>query len=298
MPGGGKLDRTTLLAFSGTVLIGAVNVVAVRFSNREFAPFWGATLRFAGSAIILMAIASALRRPFPRGRSLAGAIVYGILAFGASYGLFYWGTQRVTAGFAAVLMGTTPLLAFLLSAAHGTERFRWQGLAGGVLAVIGIAAIASDPPGEHVSIAFMLAIVASAACSAESTIVVKIVPKADVVTFNAVAMSIGATLLLGLSLIRAEPWRVTASASTWTALAYLIVASPLLFILYVFVIRRWTPSAASYQFVLFPPISIVLGALLAGESVTPWILLGTPLVLAGVYVGALSKQREGYAAAT
>ena len=39
-------------------------------------------------------------------------------------------------------------------------------------------------------------------------------------------------------------------------------------------IRRWTATGASYQFVLFPIVSVIGGALLLGEDVTSSLLLG------------------------
>jgi drug/metabolite transporter (DMT)-like permease len=101
-------------------------------------------------------------------------------------------------------------------------------------------------------------------------------------------MSVGAVLLLALSLVAGESWATPQSPSVWAALIYLAVASPFLFMLVVYVIRRWTATGASYQFVLFPIVSVIGGALLLGEDVTSSLLLGAPLVLAGVYIGALS----------
>jgi drug/metabolite transporter (DMT)-like permease len=69
-----------------------------------------------------------------------------------------------------------------------------------------------------------------------------------------------------------------------------MAASPFLFILFVYVITRWTASAASYQFVLFPIVSVIGGALLLDEAVTSSLLLGAPIVLLGVYLGALSSR--------
>lgn len=50
------------------------NFVAVRFSNQELPPFWGAGLRFAAAALVLSAAAALGRFPLPRGRALAGAL--------------------------------------------------------------------------------------------------------------------------------------------------------------------------------------------------------------------------------
>ena len=134
----------------------------------------------------------------------------------------------------------------------------------------------------------MLAIVVAAIAAAESGIVLKLLPSAHPVVTNAIGMSVGAVLLLLLSAVAGESWHAPQSPSVWAALIYLVIASPFLFMLFVYVIRRWTATGASYQFVLFPIVSVIGGALLLGEDVTSSLLLGAPLVLLGVYVGALS----------
>ena len=62
----------------------------------------------------------------------------------------------------------------------------------------------------------------------------------------------------------------------WAAIVFLAIASPFLFMLVVYVIQRWTATGASYQFVLFPIVSVIGGALLLGEDVTSSLLLGRP----------------------
>lgn len=80
-------DRAALLAFLGVVLFGGVNAVGVRQTVQELAPFWSATVRFAAAGLIMALIVVALGRSFPRGRSLAGAVLYGAIGFTASYKL-------------------------------------------------------------------------------------------------------------------------------------------------------------------------------------------------------------------
>ena len=65
-------ERATLGAFVlGSVFAGG-NAVAIRFSNRELDPLWGAGLRFLLAAAILLGLLVALGVGFPRGRALAG----------------------------------------------------------------------------------------------------------------------------------------------------------------------------------------------------------------------------------
>ena len=57
-------DRLALGAFAGAVVIGGSNFVAVRFSNRELDPLWGAGLRFALAAAVFGVICAAFRIAF------------------------------------------------------------------------------------------------------------------------------------------------------------------------------------------------------------------------------------------
>ena len=117
-------DRRILLAFAGVVLLAGSNIVAVRFSNRELDPFWGAGIRFLGASLILWALVARGHHPLPRGRALGGALVYGLLSFLIAYAFFYWGSQEVPAGLGGTIMASVPLLTVMLAAAHRLEPLR------------------------------------------------------------------------------------------------------------------------------------------------------------------------------
>jgi drug/metabolite transporter (DMT)-like permease len=287
---GGVIDRRILLAFAGVVLLAGSNIVAVRFSNRELDPFWGAGIRFLGASLILWALVARGRYALPKGRALGGAVVYGSLSFLVAYAFFYWGSQEVPAGLGGTIMASVPLLTVMLAAVHRLERLRLRGVIGAFVALTGIAVMSSGALAGDVSLVSVLAVVIAAAAAAESGIVLKLLPSAHPVVTNAIGMSVGAALLLVLSLVAGESWEMPVSPSVRAAILYLAIASPFLFMLVVYVIQRWTATGASYQFVLFPIVSVIGGALLLGEGVTSSLLLGAPLVLAGVYIGALSRS--------
>jgi drug/metabolite transporter (DMT)-like permease len=68
-----------------------------------------------------------------------------------------------------------------------------------------------------------------------------------------------------------------------------VLGSAPVFVLYVLVVRIWGASRAAYGFVLIPLVTVILSAWIDDEPVGAALLLGGPLVLAGVYVGALRK---------
>ncbi|MGH2452032.1 MAG: EamA family transporter [Candidatus Limnocylindria bacterium] len=283
-------DPFTLIVFLVAVVIGGSNFVAVRFSNAELAPFWGAGLRFALAATLLLAASLAFRLRLPRGRpALTGAAIYGTLGFGLFYAFMYRALVEAPAALGAVVIALVPLLTLLLAIAQGLEAFRWRGLAGALVAAVGVAVVFADQVGGAVGIGSLLALLAGALCLAESAVAAKRYPRAHPIPYNAVAMVPGAVLLLVLSAVSGEPWSLPTREATWIALAYLVlIGSTALFVAFLFVLERWTASATSYATVLFPIVAGVVGAAIAGEGVSPGLGLGGAIVIAGVYVGALA----------
>jgi drug/metabolite transporter (DMT)-like permease len=284
----------TVAAFLAIVLLGGGNGVAVRFSNQELAPFWGATLRFGIAAIVLLVIVALRRVPLPRGSALAGSLLYGVLGFGGAFGFIYWGLVRTPAGLGQVILALVPLLTFLLAVAQGLEPFRRQSLTGALIALVGIAIVFGERVGAGAPLGSMLAVLAAAVCMAESNVVVKRFPKCHPVANNAIAMSTGAAILLVVSVVAGEPHVLPTEMRTWTAVVYVSLAgSAAVFSLFLFVIGRLTASATSYVMLLMPLVTVSLGAALAGESITSAFLAGGVFVLAGVYVGAFAPPISG-----
>jgi drug/metabolite transporter (DMT)-like permease len=273
------------------VLVAGGNAPAIRYVSCrtcELDPFWGAAMRFLLAGVIFAAISRGLRLKMPQGRALVGAALFGVLQFGAGFGLIYWGLVRAPAGLGQVLLACVPLLTFVLALAHRQERFRWEGLVGAALAVAGIAIVFSSGLDADVPLTSMLAILAGAVCWAEALVVVKGFPRVHPATMNTVAMAVGIVVLLALTVIFDEAYVLPNGARAWGAQAYLVIAGSVgVFWLYVFVLRGWTASAASYQLVLIPLVTVAVSAWLQDEEITPAFAAGSVLVLVGVYVGAL-----------
>jgi drug/metabolite transporter (DMT)-like permease len=217
-------------------------------------------------------------------------VLYGVLGFGAACAFAYWGLQRVSAGLGAVFLATVPLLTFAFALAHRLERFRWDGLFGGLIAVAGMAVIFREGLGAGVPLGSLLALLAAAVCFAETGIVVKAFPRVHPVSMNAIGLGVGGLILLVLALLYGESLAVPELGKTWVAQAYLVIlGSVVAFTLYVYVLRRWTASAVSYEGVLIPIVAILLASWLQDEEITWAFAAGSVLVLIGVYVGALRR---------
>ena len=289
VPGGRRL---TIAVFAVTAMMAGGNAVAIRMSNAELAPFWGASLRFLAAAALLFVVAALMRLSLPGGRALFGALLYGLFAFGLAFGFVYWAMVEVTAGTAMVGLAVVPMLTLLLAVAVGLERFTLRGVAGAVIAAVGIFIVFSDALAAA-SLASMIALLGGAASMAATPIVVKTFPPVHPVMRNAIGMLVGGGILLAVSLVVAEPRVWPSDARTQMALVYLVLFGSIgVFLLYLFLLSRMTASATNYIMLLAPLAAVVFGFLLLGETISPVFVLGSALVLVGVYAGAIMAGKD------
>ena len=285
-------DRLTLLAFAGVVFIAGANIVAVRFANGDMEPFFGAGFRFAIAGLLLLAVAAFRKASIPTRQELIGTVLYGLLAFGGAMALGYWALVRLPAAVGGVIIASGPVLTLFLARLHRLEPFRWRGLVGGLLTVAGIAVLVGGSLEGSGPVGSALAMLGGALCLAEAGVVVKRFPLCHPMVSNGLAMAIGAALLLGVSLAANETWSLPTRPTVWFALGFVVlIGSVALFAMYLHVLNGWTASGASYQFVLIPFVAALLGAVLLDESISAGFVLGGLIVLAGVYVGALSSGK-------
>ena len=284
-------DRTSVTAFVVAVIFLGVNFVAVRFSNQELPPFWGASLRFIVASILLFILVWLRNVPLPRGKALAGSVLFGLFSFAISYGFLYWGLTRVSAGMASVLFATIPLITQLIASLIGQERLTWKGMLGALIVIAGIGIVFVEQLKFDIPLIYLGSILMGVASSAFSGIVVKYYPRSHPVSTNVVGMGVGAILLFLLSLFSGEPQAFPTLPSTWLALGWLVLSSIVGFVLIVWLLSRWSATATSYIGVCTPLVTVAVASLLAAETPTLTFLAGSLLVLAGVYVGALSPQR-------
>lgn len=278
------------MAFATVVLVGGTNFVAVRLTNRELDPFFSAGIRFGAAALLLLAICGFARIRLPQKRALIGSVFYGILQFGVCYPLAYWGLERAPAALAGVIFGASPLFTLLLAAGQRLERFRLRAAIGALIAIAGVLWIARAPINETVPFIYVGALVLSMICAAQAGVTIKRFPPVHPIAMNGVGMAVGTPFLFLFSLISGERWVVPERSLTRGWLGFLVLLGSVgMFALYVFVVQRWTATAASYQFVFFPVVSALAAALIADEALSGALVVGAVLVIVGTYVGALAS---------
>jgi O-acetylserine/cysteine efflux transporter len=219
----------------------------------------------------------------------AGSATYGLLAFAAFFAFVYTGLVHATAALGQTVLALGPLITLLMATAAGMEPLRGRAVAGAAFAVIGIGIVFGAQEHFDVPLVSVVALAAGATSFAAAGILAKRLPPTDPVVQNAIGTAVGSIVLLTLSLIVGEPWLLPQSAATWLWFAYLVIpGTVVIFLLFLFLVRRLPATVVSYQFVLAPIVSIALGGIVLGEPIGPATLVGAAIVAAGVYVGALT----------
>ena len=284
----GRRDAVTAVAFAGLVVLIGTNLVAIRIGNRELAPWWHAGFRFVAAGLLFWGIVVARRATRPTTTAVLGAALYGALSIGSFFGFVYAGLVEASVGVATTTLALGPLITLGLAAAIGLERVRLSAVVGGLIAFAGIAVMYASALSGDVPITSLILLIAGAASFAAGGIVVKRTPPMDPVVQNAIASSVGAALLVGLSILAGEKQTIPQRTETWVAFVYLVVPGTVLtFALLLYLLHRWPASRVAYQFVIAPIVAITLAGLLLGEPIGPAVITGTALVIGGVWLGAL-----------
>jgi drug/metabolite transporter (DMT)-like permease len=287
-------DNKTFAAFFLAMIIGGANFIAVSLSNRDLPPLFGATLRFALATFLFFAITRVRRIPLARGRDAAGAVIYGLLSVGAAYACLYYALVGLNAGTVAVIVASVPLFTLAIAVLSGQERLSMNRVVGGILAILGIASLRGF--GGDLILSYFVAAILGAIAIAASTVVAKAYPNVHPLNMNTIGTAAGTLLLAGGSLLIGEQWVLPRGGTAVVAVGWLVIAGSVgLFQLLLFVIRRWTASAAVYALTGMPVVAAALGIVVLGQPVTSGILAGGALVIAAVYVGAIARPKASQA---
>lgn len=257
--------------------------------------------RLGLAALVLIPLASGLRRPWPRGPRLwlflaLIAVIGNLLPFS----LITWGQRFIDSGLAGILMAVMPLatlgLAHLFVPGERLTPGRvWGFLVGfaGVLLLIGPEALLAIG-GDRGPLLPMLAVLGGALCYGVSAILSRLRPRSDAVTTAAAVTSLAALLSLPSavgSLLQGPVMAVT--PATMGAVLFLgLLSTATAMIVYFRLIQSAGPGFTSQLNYLIPLWAVTIGILFLGETPTLGHLGGLSLILGGIVLARRGKHRH------
>lgn len=275
-----------LAAVATTLVLWASAFVAIRHLGEDFSAGALSLGRLLVGAACLGAVA--LRRGLPRlqRRDLVPLLAIGVLWFGVYNLALNEGEQRVDAGTAAMLIQVSPVLIALLAALFLAERFTLALALGLALAFGGVALIAlsTSPGGNADLVGVLLCLLAAGAYSVSLILQKPLVGRLPAVQVTWLACTVGAVACLPFAGRLVDEVATAPAASTWWLVYLGIFPTAIAFTTYAFALKHMSASNLGVTTYLVPPITIVLGLVLLGETPPTMAYAGGALALVGVAV--------------
>lgn len=274
-------------------IVYGTSYVATRLTLADVPPSTLALIRLVVGSLILVPLASALRRPGASTLSPADrwrVFWMGALGFAGAFALSHWGLARSTATNGALLITVEPVTLLLLAPLLLGERLTRREGAGAALALLGATlVVANGIPGLSEALVphwrgDLLLVLAGVAYASYSLIGREILARHSSLSVTAWSIAWGAGAMLPLALIErasgALP-RVTPTAIAGT-LYLAVVITALGYLAWNYGLERVSASRAAIFLNLQPLVGALLGVAVLGESLTPYTVAGGGLILAGL----------------
>lgn len=280
-----------LLALAGVYLIWGSTYLAIRIGIADYPPFLMAAIRFPIAGGLMYAFLRWRGVAPPTRRQWLNCLVTATLLLGLGNGLVCYAEQTVPSGIAAVAVASVGLFMAIFAGLRGQwpNRLEWLGLIVGFAGVIVLnlgSGLRASPLGAA---ALVLASIGWAYGSIWSRHRDMPAP-----AMGAAAQMICGGLPLGLlALASGEHFTHLPALHASLALAYLIVAGSIVgFTAYIYLLHNVRPALATSYAYVNPPVAVLVGVLLGGETVHRVDIVGTIVILAGVVAITLAKTRS------
>ena len=287
------LDEPRLLiplALLALYVIWGSTYLGIRYALASYPPFLLAGVRFLGAGLALFAFLRWRGVTAPTAQQWRNAAITGVLLLGFGNGLVCFAEETVSSGIAAVAVASMPLFAAVFSGMYG----QWPNRRETIGLLIGFAGVVVLNLGSGLSgsrlgaLALIVAATSWAFGSAWSKR--QDMPAGPMNTAAQMLCASVALLLVGFASGEHLPAHPTARATA--AVVYLAVfGSIVAFSAYLYVLKHARPALATSYAYVNPPVAVLFGVLLAGEHVGPFDLAGMAIILLGVCVITLAKQR-------
>ncbi len=248
------------------------------------------TLRLLIGGLVLATVVAVAREALPRSlRTYANLFVLGILSVALPFFLITWAEQSVSSALAAILTAPVPLFVILIAAVFlRDEQITANRLVGLAIGLIGVAVLVGFDPADLASgtLVAEIALIGAAASYAAGGVYARRTMKGLRPMIPALFQVTFAFLISGtLALIFERPTEVQLTPEIAFAVLWLgILGSGLAYLIFFRLLGRWGATRTAMVAYLLPVFGIVLGAVVLSEPVDARLLIGTALVIGGIFL--------------
>jgi len=276
------LPPLVIACLAATWLVWGSTYLAIKYALLSFPPFFQMGTRFLAAGLLLLAWMRWRRAAMPSAREWRNALLVGTLMLGGGMGGTAYAEQSVGSGLVVAFIAVVPLMIALVNLCFGIrpQRLEALGIAVGVAGVL----LLTQGAGFQASPAGLAAIaIACITWSVGSVLCQQRWPLAPGAVGFASEMVCGGAVLMLLAAATGETPRWPAEPAAIVAWLYLVVFGSLIaFNAYMLLLARASAGLASSYTFVNPVIAMLLGVVVAGETVTAFEWGAVAVVLAGV----------------
>ena len=285
----GDLRRLTLEKFAPAlfVLLWSTGFIGAKYGLPYADPFVFLSVRILLAALLLFALARALRMPVRIGRTAIARS--GLIGFflHACYlgGVFYSLSQGLPAGVAAVVTSLQPVLVSLIAVKVLGEQLRIRQVAGLFIGLVGVVMVLGPSIDAQIPSAAIIAILVALIGSTTATLLQKKLG-ADIPLISGTAYQyLFSGCVLGVIALATQETSITWSLRFTAAFVWLVlVLSVGAILLLLWLLNSGSAAKVSSLFYLVPPATALEAFLLFGEKVNTQGFLGIGITALGVWL--------------
>lgn len=275
-----------LMLFLLVMCLWGFNFAVVKIGLRDLTPLMLTALRFGLVAVILL--------PFvkpPKGRWLDIAIITVLLGV-LHFSLNFTGLAGLDASTAAIAIQLQVPFASILAAIFLKDKLGWRRGLGMTIAFVGVAVIAGEPRVE--SQYLYLSMVILAACIwAVANLVIKIRPPIDGLTLLAWMSAFSAPILFLCSLVLETGQMEDLATIGWEGIISVVYQAVFVVVIGYGIWYRLLPlydmNITMPITLLIPPVGVLSGVIVLGESLTFTFIIGAAITIVGVTIILLRR---------
>ena len=293
--GGSTRSRTAWLLLAALTACWASAFTFTAMALKGISPEWVVVFRQLIAALMLFPLALKLGTLHEVPRAAWGWLAaLGIVGNVAPFYVISWGQQHIESGLAAIFITTMPLMTLALAHVFVPgERMTARRLAGFVTGLAGVALIVGpevlfDVGISDLELLAQAAVLFGAVLFAANAIIARNMPTMDLWGRSAYTSGIAFIVILPLALTTTPlPDTMPGAQSLLGIIGTGIFATGLATVIYYRLIDEAGPTFMSMTNYLVPPVALVAGIVVLGESPSIWALLGLALILVGIAVAEL-----------
>ena len=246
-------------------------------------------LRFSLAGAVMVVVLAARRESLPRGSTLLQLVGMGAVGYVGQAFAYFTALKYASPGLVALLLYLYPVLVAVLSILWLREQMTRAKVAALALALAGTALTVGPAGGQWLGIAW--AITGAAIYSLYIMVAARVMKQVSAIQSSTVILA-SAGAMSGL-LMLAQGAAFPATGAGWAAVASLVLVATVLPILAFLVgLERIGPVHAAMLSTLEPVVTVVLAAMLWGESLSPAALVGGGMILGAVLLVTRSTVQD------